>query len=240
MPWPLALCFATYSAECGGIPSRACGVGHVAAVNAIKAFVAICCPLPIRRRTVSGFSECFRTSLAIGVGHGDPILPLADMGGVHGASRDINRPAGVTFSLQISGDSVEPIIASRSRNLLSHKDSGPSGTGEAKDVGPQMPWIVSTGAFPRDREGLAGARGCPNRSSIGPSGKPGGKAPSADAGEQVDLCKSVEVAGLKLDDAALVDDAGRDVALVDEPTQPVSGDGIVFVVEGLSTQPRLR
>jgi transcriptional regulator with XRE-family HTH domain len=41
-------------------------------------------------------------------------------------------------TFQISGDSVEPTIASLSRNLLSHDCSGPSGTGEAKDALAQM------------------------------------------------------------------------------------------------------
>ena len=40
---------------------------------------------------------------------------------VDSASRDIDRPCGDVFSRQISADSVEPTIASRSRNLLSHK-----------------------------------------------------------------------------------------------------------------------
>lgn len=60
-------------------------------------------------------------------------------GGIHGASRDIDPPAGVAFSRQISAHSVEPTVASLARNLLSHDDSGPAGTDEAKEVGPQMP-----------------------------------------------------------------------------------------------------
>jgi hypothetical protein len=55
---------------------------------------------------------------------------------VDGASRNINRPAGVTFSFQISSNSVEPTIASLSRNLFSHDDSGPAGTDETKEVRP--------------------------------------------------------------------------------------------------------
>jgi hypothetical protein len=66
----------------------------------------------------------------------DPIEPLSDVWGVHRASRDINAPAGVVFSFQISPDSVEPTIASLSRNLFSHNDRGPNGTDEAKEVRP--------------------------------------------------------------------------------------------------------
>jgi hypothetical protein len=49
---------------------------------------------------------------------------------VDGASREINRPCGVAFTLQISAHSVEPAIASLLRNLFSHDDIGPDGGGE--------------------------------------------------------------------------------------------------------------
>ena len=78
-----------------------------------------------------GPSDPLLPSVACAVGQRDPIEPLADVGGVHGRSRDIDRPAGVARSSQISGDSVEPIEASLSRNLLSHHASGPAGGGEA-------------------------------------------------------------------------------------------------------------
>jgi hypothetical protein len=68
--------------------------------------------------------------------HGDPIQPVPLVWRVDGESRDIDRPAGVAFSFQISADSVEPIVASRSRNLFSHEDRGPSGTDEPMYVRP--------------------------------------------------------------------------------------------------------
>jgi hypothetical protein len=77
------------------------------------------------------------------------------------ASREIDRPCGETVSFQISADSVEPTAASLSRNLLSHDDSGPSGTDEAMKVRPQMPWIIGSEPFAGGRERLAGARSGP-------------------------------------------------------------------------------
>lgn len=130
------------------------------------------------------------------------------MGGVHGASRDIDRPAGVTFTRQISADSVEPTVAKRSRNLFSHDDSGPSGTDEPKEVGPQMPWIVGTSALARRAERLARARAGPERPVVGPSGEAGGEAPASDTGEEVTLDVADEVVGLDVSDAAGVDVAG--------------------------------
>ena len=90
------------------------------------------------------------------------VEPLTDVRGVHGASRDIDGPCSIGASRQISAHSVEPIAASLSRNLLSHDDRGPGGTDEAKEVGPQMPWIVGTSAFAGDRERLARAGAGPH------------------------------------------------------------------------------
>jgi hypothetical protein len=76
---------------------------------------------------------------------------------IDGASRNIDRPAGVTVSFQVRSNSVEPTIASLARNLFSHDDMGPAGTDEAMKVRPQVPWIIDTGSFAGDRERLAGA-----------------------------------------------------------------------------------
>lgn len=119
-------------------------------------------------------------SSAVGAGHvvvgcsleeGCPIEPLSDLWGVHGRSRDIDRPAGVVCTSQISGDSVEPTVAKRSRNLFSHDDRGPSGVDEAKEVGPQMPIIVGTQLFACERKRLTGTEPRPKRSLLGPSGE---------------------------------------------------------------------
>lgn len=117
------------------------------------------------------------------------------MGSVHGASRDIDAPPGVAFSRQIRQHSVEPTIASLARNLLSHDESGPAGTDEPKEVGPQMPRIVGTGAFPGDRERLARARTRPEVPPLVEPGEAGSERPSADPGEEVALDVASEVVG---------------------------------------------
>ena len=97
------------------------------------------------------------------------------MGRVDGTSRDNGRPAGVADAFHVSEHSVEPVLANRRRNLLSHEDSGPSGTGEPEKVGPQVP-IVSLGfALARDRERLAGGAAGPELTVVGPSCEPGGE-----------------------------------------------------------------
>jgi hypothetical protein len=146
-------------------------------------------------RWIAGFSQRPRSlsSDEQGVGHGDPIEPLSDVGGVHRASRNIDAPAGVTFSLQISAHSVEPTIASRSRNLLSHDDRGSAGANEAVEVGPEVTGIVNSGAFACDRERLARATPRPNKSVVWPPGEAEGVGPASDPGEKVALGEASEV-----------------------------------------------
>jgi hypothetical protein len=77
-------------------------------------------------------------SVVLGVGHVhcDPVEALANVRGIDGESRNIDCPAGVIFSFQISANSVEPTVASLSRNLFSHNDRGPVSGNEAMKVGP--------------------------------------------------------------------------------------------------------
>jgi hypothetical protein len=66
------------------------------------------------------------------VGHCDPPVAGPFLWTVDCTSRDFDRPAGVTDAFQISADSVEPSVASLSRNLFSHDERGPLGVDEAK------------------------------------------------------------------------------------------------------------
>jgi hypothetical protein len=55
---------------------------------------------------------------------------------VDGASRNIDAFAGVSFTFQVSSNSVEPTIASLACNLFTHDDRGPAGADKAKEVRP--------------------------------------------------------------------------------------------------------
>ncbi len=82
------------------------------------------------------------------------------MGRIDGTSRDNGRPAGVTEAFQVSKHSVEPILSNRCRNLLSHENSGPSGTDEFCEDRPKVALVFLARAFTGDGEGLArGAAG---------------------------------------------------------------------------------
>nr|WP_064748683.1 hypothetical protein [Lysobacter antibioticus] len=122
------------------------------------------------------------------------------MGRIDGTSRDNDAPAGVADPFQVSAHSVEPVLANRRRNLLSHEDSGPSGAGESKKVGPQVPIVSLRFALACDRERLARRGACPEFAVVGPAGSSSGQGPSADTGEKMTLPKLSEVSGLHVDD----------------------------------------
>ena len=122
------------------------GVAHsAAAVTAARSgpwFRAASLIAPSVDRTPLSASE------AVGVGHKPESIPA--MGRVDGTSWDNDRPAGVVLCFQVSRHSVEPVLANRRRNLFSHDDSGPAGTDEAKEVGPQVPIVILGFSLTRD------------------------------------------------------------------------------------------
>jgi hypothetical protein len=178
------------------------------------------------------FGPPFSPSEARGVLHGDPIEPVPLVWRVDGASRDIDAPAGVVFSRQISADSVEPTIPSRSRNLLSHDDRGPAGTDEAMKVRPQMPWIIGSSTFACRAERLAGAATGPKRSVVCPSGHSGCDGPQPAASEEMTLRVVSEVIGVHILDGSGVDVTGGNDADGDEVPQDRGSGRVDLVVVG--------
>jgi hypothetical protein len=121
------------------------------------------------------------------------------MGRVDGTSRNNDRPAGVTDAFQVSTHSVEPILANRCRNLFSHNDRGPTGSNEAEEDGPEVPFVRRAFLLTSGAEGLAGGASGPDGAVVGPSGEAGGKAPAADTGEEVALGEASEVIRCHID-----------------------------------------
>lgn len=182
----------------------------------------------------------FSLSCTVGVDHGDPVETLTDMRRVDGASRDINRPAGVAFCFQISGNSVEPTIASVSRNLLSHDDSGPAGTDEAKEVGPQMPFVVGAFSFAGDAERLAGTGSAPQGPIVGPSCLPRCDGPHAASGEEMRLREFCDVGRFDVGDRSSVNNSCRKDAILDETFEDVRRCGFDFIIIGTQIVLRAR
>ena len=157
----------------------------------------------------SGVRIALSASDAVGVGHKPQ--PVPSVGRIDGRSRDNGRPAGVADTFHVSSDSVEPVLANRCRNLLSHEDSGPSGTGEAKQVGPQVP-IVSLGfALAGDRERLARRGACPQFAVVWPSSKAGCESPASNPSEEMALRVSGKIGRCHIHDGTLINISGRQV-----------------------------
>jgi hypothetical protein len=142
------------------------------------------------------------------------------------------RPAGVAFAFQVSANKIEPAPSKRRFNLLS-KDCCRAPLGdERKPARPQVTLVIGRLACAGCREGLAGAGTCPNRSVIGPAGKPKRDRPSADAGEEVALGVSAQVVGAHVGDAPLIDVARGDEPFADEIAEPLGRIRINLVVVG--------
>jgi hypothetical protein len=152
------------------------------------------------------------------------------MGRIDGTSRDNGRPAGVADAFHVSVHSVEPILANRCRNLLSHDDIGPAGTDECEEDGPEVPFVFLALAAPRDREGLAGAGAGPKRAAIFPASESGSEAPSADPGEEVTLGVASQVVRADIENAPLIHIARRNQVPGHQIAQPLRSVGVEFVV----------
>lgn len=107
-------------------------------------------------------------SLAAGVGHEEEAL--SDVRSAEARSAEIERPEGVARSFQVSLNSVEPSKSVLGRNLLAKDDVRGVGSNEAEELGPQVTVVSGAGALACRAEGLAGARSCPNRSGVVPTG----------------------------------------------------------------------
>jgi hypothetical protein len=92
-------------------------------------------------------------------------------------------------------------VVNRCFNLLTKDNVRPA---LADEVEPDRPEVTLVGNAPPGTgcaKGLAGATARPNRSILGPSGKPQGVAPAAETGEEMTLNKSGKIACFNILDA---------------------------------------
>lgn len=79
--------------------------------------------LSLRARNCSGVPPASRAAgVAQLASDGNEVEPLSEVRCAHPRSAQIRRPDGVARSFQVSRNSVEPVEASRARNLLSKHD----------------------------------------------------------------------------------------------------------------------
>jgi hypothetical protein len=181
-----------------GPPLGVLGVGQLAK----SAFSANSDPAlgRLRQRSIaSGDRRLILSSVSLGVGH-EP-QSLSDVRRADAASRDTDRPAGVTFSRQVSLNKVEPSVVNRCFNLFT-KDNVRSALADKVEPGrPEMALVCNAPPGTGCAEWLAWARACPNRSVLGPSGKAQGVTPSTKAGKEVALGVSGKIACFDILDA---------------------------------------
>lgn len=91
-------------------------------------------------------------SVAVGVTHNPD--PVASMLGIHGASWNSERLAGVAFTLQISKHAVE-CQADDSRHILTNDPSGPCLAYDSQHLRPERTVIIVASSFPGEAVRLA-------------------------------------------------------------------------------------
>jgi hypothetical protein len=162
----------------------------------------------------------------------NPPEPLSDVRRPDARSAQINRPAGVARSFQVSVYKVEPTEAVLARNLLAKDDWRAALADEVEEGRPEVPLVSEPCAFACRAERLARATACPDRAVIGPSGAAQGVGPDANACEEVALSKPGKVSWNDILDAPLVHLARRDVPAADQFAQPRRRLGVDLVVVG--------
>jgi hypothetical protein len=114
-------------------------------------------------------------------------------------SAQIDRPAGVTRTIQVRLNKVEPSESVNGRNLLAKANERSSCFDETKELWPKMPFVVERFAFAGRAERLARAGAGPDFPVVWPPGEAQGVRPDPDAGEEMALGVSSQVVGLNID-----------------------------------------
>lgn len=169
----------------------------------------------------------------------NPPEPLSDVRRPDARSAEINRPAGVARSFQVSVYKVEPTEAVLARNLLAKDDWRAALANEVEEGRPEVPLVSKPCAFACRAERLARATAGPDGAVIGPTGAAQGVGPDANAGEEVALSKPGKVSCNDILDAPFIHMAVGDVPATDQFAQPRRGLGVDLVVVG-SHAARLR
>jgi hypothetical protein len=133
---------------------------------------------------------------------------------------NINRPAGVSFSFQVSEYSIEPFEGILARNLLANKDDRSADFCDPEQLGPEVSRVVEPFLEPGCREGLARARPAVDADGVLESAKDKCGRPATNAGKEVALVVGFEFFGLDFMDTAGVNDTIGDDFKVNEFAQP--------------------
>jgi hypothetical protein len=155
---------------------------------------------------------------------------LPDVWRADARSAQIGGPDCISQSFQVSTYSGEPFTSSLARNLLAKRRCSFSEGDKVAEDRPEVALVRFAEPLAGAREGLTGARACPNRSVIGPAGETQGIGPPSDSGKEVLLCVSSEFMRSDIDDAPFVHVAVGDESGADEFAQPFCRSTVMFVV----------
>jgi hypothetical protein len=155
---------------------------------------------------------------------------LSDVRSTDARSAQIRRPDGVARCFQVSLYNVEPHECSWARNLLSKYDWRSALADEVVERWPQVPLVSKPSAFACRAERLAWAGAGPHRAVSWPTGKVECVSPTADAGEEVVLGVSLEVAWSDIFDAPVVNVPCGDAPIADQRAQPRRRERVDLVV----------
>jgi hypothetical protein len=147
-------------------------------------------------------------------------------------NRERDCRKGVSQGFHVRLNKVAPGIGSLCRNLLSKDNWRAALRNEAVKLGPKVAVVVKAAPSARGAEWLTGARACPNRSVVGPSGEAQGVGPRSNACEKVGLREASNVIRLNLSNAAGIYFARRNVPRSDQVAEPLGGERLVLVVVG--------
>ena len=158
-------------------------------------------------------------------------MPLPDVRSTDARSAQICRPDGVTHSLQVMRNSVEPQSAISTRNLLSKHDCRAALADEPEPLGPEVARIVCARSLARTAEWLARTTPGPNFSIVWPASEAESVGPPADPCEGVKLRCSLHVARLEFGNASAINCACCDVSSAFKAHHPIRRERLDLVVE---------
>jgi hypothetical protein len=145
-------------------------------------------------------------------------------------SAQIDGPDSISHRFQVSAYSGEPVSAKAACNLLSSDCWRAALSDEPKEGWPKVSLVAGAALPPCRAEGLARAASGPEGLVVRPSSQSSCEGPSTDPREKMALREFSELIGLHLLDASLVDDAGRNVAGINQVSQPLGCIRVNFVV----------
>jgi hypothetical protein len=113
--------------------------------------------------------------------------------------------------------------------LLDKQDWRAAVADEPKEHRPEVSRVLLAFPFARDREGLAGARGCPNR-SVAPAGKLECAWPAQNSAEEMMLSEAFDVFCFDFLDRPFIDFSIRDKVGANQFAHPLANVFVAIIV----------